>query len=439
MKLSREFHHNIPEYLPHDKIYLIQVGYKLFRLSGFSLLSDGPSYFTRFFENPENTDSILFIDRNPKVFEHIYNHLQGYTLNIENEYMYIHLWSDSFYFSLTRLQEFLTSECLFANIGGTTFRIPKCIFDYSNIPNYFTLNYDTMLQDKAILEKVKTLRPPPQAPPSVDNRSPRLFGDILELLKGNFGVIKDDEHRALLVRECRYYRFLGLEQRIIKHRIVFNPFTNKQEITIELPDVQAKGLVNKSVPPNDAPLEYLRPLINDQERPLILQINSDEKLLGRATLQLNISLSVITLKLEDKLALKFSQVFKAFVESMHKDRENMSLRIICNLTNTKMVVNGMEMKSSWIKDAFGEDFSRIANLRPNESTLLKHVEELKNSNEPAAKRRKVGSFNGDLVEFKILKSIWRPYVRGNYMLLDAISIEALSDETGYERNKLDFL
>ncbi|KAG7195903.1 uncharacterized protein KQ657_002288 [Scheffersomyces spartinae] len=327
VKLSREYDNEVPEYLPHDKIYLIQVGYKLFRLSGFSLSFDGPSYFTRFFEVPENADTVLFIDRNPKVFEYIYNHLQGYTLNVENEYMYIHLWSESFYFSLTRLQDFLIRDYLYANIGGKTFKISKCLFDQSNLPNYFTLNYDTMLQEKAIIEKVKSLRPPPHAPPSIDTRSSKLFEDILELLKGNYGVITSDEHRALLIRECRYYRFLGLEQRILKHSILFNSFLNKHEIVLSLHDIQAKGLVNTSSGRNETLLEYQRPLINDQQRILIMQINSNEGLNGRITLQLNLSFNIITLKLQDKIALKFSQVFKNYSDSIDKDKESMSLKV----------------------------------------------------------------------------------------------------------------
>lgn len=96
VEVSEEFDPSIPAILPHDKVYLIQVGYKLFKLSGASLLSDAPSYFTTYFLQEENKDSVLFIDRSPTVFEKIYNHLQGYHINIENDYEFVYLLQDSY-------------------------------------------------------------------------------------------------------------------------------------------------------------------------------------------------------------------------------------------------------------------------------------------------------------------------------------------------------
>ena len=51
------------------------------------------------------------------------------------------------------------------------------------------------------------LRPPPQYPPAVTNRSSQLFQDLLEFSRGNSIIIKNDDHRSLLIKEARYYRF----------------------------------------------------------------------------------------------------------------------------------------------------------------------------------------------------------------------------------------
>lgn len=61
-----EFDPTVPVVLPHDKVYSIQVGYKLFRLSGLSLSSDSPSYFTKFFGDKENEEKVLFLTEVPR-------------------------------------------------------------------------------------------------------------------------------------------------------------------------------------------------------------------------------------------------------------------------------------------------------------------------------------------------------------------------------------
>lgn len=69
--------------LPAEKVFSIQIGTELFRLSGASIASDAPSYFSQFFEeqlrqNGENaTIRTLYIDRDPETFREIARHLQG--------------------------------------------------------------------------------------------------------------------------------------------------------------------------------------------------------------------------------------------------------------------------------------------------------------------------------------------------------------------------
>lgn len=87
-----------PSILPPEKVFPIQIGSELFRLSGASISSDGqfqivscdrilmiaaPSYFTQFFEEQirqnEETGGVrtLYIDRDPETFRDVARHLQG--------------------------------------------------------------------------------------------------------------------------------------------------------------------------------------------------------------------------------------------------------------------------------------------------------------------------------------------------------------------------
>ena len=87
--------------LPHEKAFSIQIGWRLFKLSGASINSDGrsyllsnhvatakipraPSYFSNYFEeqlrldeNGNGSTKTLFIDRDPETFADICRHLQG--------------------------------------------------------------------------------------------------------------------------------------------------------------------------------------------------------------------------------------------------------------------------------------------------------------------------------------------------------------------------
>ena len=93
---------NVQYILPNEKAFSIQIGWRLFRLSGASINSDGkfvfsgksevciteipraPSYFSTYFEDQLRSDDnsngptkTLFIDRDPDTFADICRHLQG--------------------------------------------------------------------------------------------------------------------------------------------------------------------------------------------------------------------------------------------------------------------------------------------------------------------------------------------------------------------------
>ena len=90
--------------LPAEKAFSIQIGWRLFRLSGASIMSDGklvsvplqgniaehpraPSFFSNYFEEELRREEqgngpmkTLFIDRDPDTFADICRHLQGRTV-----------------------------------------------------------------------------------------------------------------------------------------------------------------------------------------------------------------------------------------------------------------------------------------------------------------------------------------------------------------------
>lgn len=243
--LDNVFDPRIPQLLPHENMYKIQIGNKLFKISGASLSSDGPSYFTRCFSGSsgESQDQVLFIDRSAEVFQMIYDHLQGYFINIENEVQYTMLYADAMYYNLPRLRTFLKeTEYYFTNIGGKSFKVPKSLFRRrGDSPNYFLMTSAALYADvESVFIEKKLLRPPPQAPPYVA-RSPEYFNDLMHLLGGS-SLELDDCRRESLIKECRYYRFLNLEQRLIKHNIIHNPCAQHEEICIKLKDLNRRGV-----------------------------------------------------------------------------------------------------------------------------------------------------------------------------------------------------
>ncbi|CAI4058232.1 hypothetical protein SKDZ_04G3510 [Saccharomyces kudriavzevii ZP591] len=257
--LSQEyFDPNIPQILPQEKMYKIQVGKCLFKISGASLSSDGPSFFTEYFSKKrspvDSSDSnchavepteneALFIDRSSEVFEWIYQHLQGYMIEIKDEVQYTMLFADAMYYNLPRLRSLLKeTDYYYTNVGGQSFKIAKNLFRRKgDSPNYFEIYAATVYVDvEELIVSKKLLRPPPHSAPYIP-RSSEFFKDLLTLL-GGASLDLDDNRRDALIKECRYYRFLNLEQRLIKSQITYNPIIRKEEICLLLKDLSKKGI-----------------------------------------------------------------------------------------------------------------------------------------------------------------------------------------------------
>ena len=92
------------------------------------------------------------------------------------------------------------------------------------------------------LNREGLLRPPSIMPPSVPNRSADTFAQLLHLLRGYPLHIRDEDHRAELLRDCRYFHLKGLEQKLLRHSISFNLCRKREEITLRLEDVRQSGI-----------------------------------------------------------------------------------------------------------------------------------------------------------------------------------------------------
>lgn len=412
----------IPEFLPHDTVYSIQVGYKLFQVSGASLLSDAPSYFTTFFDQPQNSGKTLFIDRNPVVFEKIYMHLQGYHISVETDYEFVYLWQDAYYFCLNRLQKLLNDEALIAKVGNKLFRIPRVfLYGPGNHPNFFLIGMEGLSTKSTILNStVSLIRPPPQRPTLTANRSPVLFADLLELFWGNYEVVRDDDHRNNLIKECRYYRFLQLEQTIIKHRIIRNPFTQNEEIILNLNNLSSTGVINLSTGlADEQPVSYVRPYLRrEPKRHLMFQIDSNDDFDAKLIIPREGDFSFLVLT--NRLAAKMSQVFELIAKEFSSSEDKRKIIIPCSLADAFVSVNGIELKKNWLRDFFGP------------------AKETTNDEHQSKRKRSDPSIEGDIVDFKLTQSLWRITNRAEKSLLRAVSISAVTDQFNFNKT-VEFL
>ncbi|KAI7240808.1 hypothetical protein KC330_g1064 [Hortaea werneckii] len=292
--------------LPSRKVFPIQIGDKLFRLSGASISSDAPSYFSQFFEEQlrqhEGADGVrtLYIDRDPATFEDISLHLQGYHIEPRDGPHFVKLFADAQFFSLPRLTAQLFASAIYIRIGDTEFQVPRDLFnDPGNSPNYFSLGFSAFFTTPSDvfpgLSQQALLRPPSIMPPSIPHRSARVFADLLHVLKGYPLEIRSEEHRQELLRDARYFHLKGLEQRLIPHNISYNLARNTTEIVIRLEDVRQSGIVfvadkaNQS-PNGDSPagsdttsssvrpgrIHYQRPYVDSEAYNLLLEVTGEQ-------------------------------------------------------------------------------------------------------------------------------------------------------------------
>ncbi|TKA73575.1 hypothetical protein B0A55_07915 [Friedmanniomyces simplex] len=294
-----------PMVLPARKVFPIQIGDKLFRLSGASISSDAPSYFSQFFEEQlrqsDSSDNIrtLYIDRDPATFGDISLHLQGYHIEPRDGPHFVRLFADSQFFSLPRLTAQLFAAPIYIRIGDAEFQIPRDLLSHpGDSPNYFSLGFAIFFTTPAEvfpgLNQRTLLRPPSILPPSVPNRSARTFADLLHILKGYPVEVRSENHRTELLRDARYFHLKGLEQQLIPHTISYNLARKHSEILVRLEDIRQSGIsfvsdtaasspataspggTSASPPFSPGWVFYQRPYVDSEAYSLIVEIADGE-------------------------------------------------------------------------------------------------------------------------------------------------------------------
>lgn len=141
------------------------------------------------------------------------------------------------------------------------------------------------------LDRKSLLRPPSILPPSVPNHSAEVFSELLHMLRGYPLHIRNEEHRAELLRDCRYYHLRGLEQKLIPHNISYNLERGKSEIVIRLEDIRQSGVsfVTEASPAERSPsggwVNYSRPFVDEDAYELILEIGGDATKINLRTMR----------------------------------------------------------------------------------------------------------------------------------------------------------
>lgn len=210
---------------------------------------------------------------------------------------------------------------IFISIGSQHFQINRDLFQApGNSPNFFTLGFAVFFSNPSEifpgLSREGLLRPPSILPPEVPNRSAEVFAELLHLLRGYPVQIRSEEHRQQLLRDCKYFHFKGLEQRLIPHEISYNPSRGKSEILIRIEDIRPSGVSfvpDSSEPRTGGPtytpgwVNYSRPFVDDQPRELIIEIigestridwrNSRAEFTGMTNQRVSALLQVVTNKL----------------------------------------------------------------------------------------------------------------------------------------------
>ncbi|KAL2179740.1 uncharacterized protein P884DRAFT_327590 [Thermothelomyces heterothallicus CBS 202.75] len=293
---SKNATHHIPNILPHERVFPIQLGSELFKLSGASISSDAPSYFSQYFrcqikqaeeagQDISSAIRTLYIDRDPVTFRDIALHLQGYHVQPRDATHFVRLFADAQFYHLPKLVSQLYEESIFTTIGGVQFRIPRDLFsDPGNSPNFFTLGFAAFFSPPGGevfpgLDREGLLRPPSIAPPSVEGRSPEIFAELLHLLRGYPIEIRSEQHRAQLLRDCRYFNLKGLEQKLIPHAVSFNLARGRSEIVLRLGDILKSGISVAGEPTPADPLagwvNYARPYVDERPYELVLEIGGE--------------------------------------------------------------------------------------------------------------------------------------------------------------------
>ncbi|KAI6762859.1 hypothetical protein HG530_008839 [Fusarium avenaceum] len=427
----------IPLILPHERVFPIQIGSELFKLSGASLSSDAPSYFSQYFvcqlesvkeRGDESSSSLrtLYIDRDPVIFRDISLHLQGYHVQPRDGEHFVRLFSDAQFYSLPKLISQLYEESIFISIGHREFQIPREIFkDPGNSPNYFSLGFAAFFSrpDDLFpgLDREGLIRPPSILPPSVPKRSADTFAELLHFLRGYPIRIRDETHRQDLLSDARYFHFKGLEQRLIPHSLSYNQATRRDEMVLRLENIQKSGIsvFISNHDPLSGFVQYARPYVDEKPAELVLEI-------GGETTKIHFSGGSSKAEFFRDTKARVAKLFELVSSKLNFSQTNQSQGQPTNLVNSllreDLVRVALEPESAIILD--GKDYLEdFINAAASESS----------GNEYPRKRKRVDGDSED-EEWVIKTGQWRlriqnaPNGKGVECILVAAKLDAMSSQ-----------
>jgi hypothetical protein len=206
---------------------------------------------------------------------------------------------------------------IYIQVGERHFEIPRSLISSpGDLPNFFSLGFARAYAPPETVpaEQGQTLRRPPAIrAPVVANRDADLFSDLFRILQGYDIPIRDEAHRAELLRDARYFHLRGVEQKLLPYEISHNKARNWEEITMRLEDLRQSGITFTSDSQEGSPddsskpntphsiaavtfdgkpgwINYQRPYIDDSGRHLVLEIGGKEAMTvnlqdGRANIE----------------------------------------------------------------------------------------------------------------------------------------------------------
>lgn len=200
---------------------------------------------------------------------------------------YVKLYADAQFYSLPRLISQLFDSEIFVSIGGKQFQLPRDTFSGpGNSSNFFSLGFAGFLssRDDAFpgLESRGLMRPPAVQPQSVPNRSSAIFDDLVHLARGYPLTIRDANHRAELLGDCKYYGLKGLMHKLFVHKVTYNAERGTSEILMRLEDLHKSGIsfISDASPSDQSPLggwvNYSRPFVDETSYEAIVEIGNQE-------------------------------------------------------------------------------------------------------------------------------------------------------------------
>jgi len=102
--------------------------------------------------------------------------------------------------------------------------------------------------------------------------------------------IRNEEHRAALLRDCRYFHLRGLEQKLIPYQITTNPFSQRSEIVVRLEDVRPSGIQSAYDTASGSltasgMVTYQRPFVDENAADLVVEIGDETSLIHRESMR----------------------------------------------------------------------------------------------------------------------------------------------------------